>query len=192
MCSWLPACANDKSSGLLRVTRHYMTRTRLYLYFHQMKHTQSRAGQERQQVGLARILRAHFKKWNYPCSLVVLSKHSFFFTAPHKGPFDIFLMESAKPTFGSNTPPPLLFLQHTTLSRNTQVGFKQTNSPTKAAPSLMNPTNRKKKKNLRKESSQRKENEHEFNESTLVSGPLWLVQESSADLWKKCAPSSPW
>lgn len=119
MCSWLPACANDKSSGLLRVTRHYMTRTRLYLYFHQMKHTQSRAGQERQQVGLARILRAHFKKWNYPCSLVVLSKHSFFFTAPHKGPFDIFLMESAKPTFGSNTPPPPFPATHNPVKKHT-------------------------------------------------------------------------
>lgn len=71
-----------------------------------------------------------FKKWNYPCSLVVLSKHPFFFTAPHKGPFDIFLMESAKPTFGSGRPPPP-FLHHTTPSRNTRVGFKRTKLPSK-------------------------------------------------------------
>lgn len=55
--------------------------------------------------GTSMYPRGTFKKWNYPCSLVVLSKHPFFFTAPHKGPFDIFLMESAKPTFGSRHPP---------------------------------------------------------------------------------------
>lgn len=55
-----------------------------------------RAEQQRQQVGEARVLGARFKKYNYPHSLVKLSKHPFFFTAPHKEPFDIFLMESAK------------------------------------------------------------------------------------------------
>lgn len=147
-------------------------------------------------MGLARILRAHFKKWNYPCSLVVLSKHPFFFTAPHKGPFDIFLMESAKPTFGSNTPPhpppPPFPATHNPVKKHTS--WLQTDKLSHQSCAVPHEPYKLKeeKKNLRRESLQRKENEHEFNESTLASGPLWLVQESSADLWKKCAPSSLW
>lgn len=68
---------------------------------------------------------ACFKKWNYPWSLVVFSKHLVFFTAPHKGPFDIFLMESASKHLAACTP---LFLHHTALSTNTQAAFKQPNS----------------------------------------------------------------
>lgn len=121
------ACASScscvlktKSSGLLRVAPRYMAHTTRTLHTSlsaappNKAHEQRGAEQERQQVGLACVLGAHFKKWNYPCSLVVLSKHPFFFTAPHKEPFDIFLMESAKPTFGGKRHPP------TPLSCNTQ------------------------------------------------------------------------
>lgn len=59
----------------------------------------------REQHGQAIHISSQSSQPNYPCSLLVLSKHPFFFTAPHKGPFDIFLMESAKPTFGSKRPP---------------------------------------------------------------------------------------
>lgn len=52
-------------------------------------------------------------------------------------------MELAKPTFGSKHPP--FFLHHTTLSRNTQVGFKQTNLPTKL-PVPHEPSKKKKKR----------------------------------------------
>lgn len=70
-------------------------------------------------------------------------------------------MESAKPTFGSKYPPP--FLHHTTLSRNTQVGFKHTNLPIKL-PVPHEPSKKKKfplnvlVQNLRKEVLKREGN----------------------------------
>lgn len=92
-----------------------------------MKNRQAK--QERQQVGLARILRARFKRRNYPCSLLPLSKQPFFFTAPHKEPFDIFLMESAKPTFGSKHLP--FPATHNPLKRRTHKLAANSNLSTK-------------------------------------------------------------
>lgn len=132
--------AYNVSSGALMANHRMFVRYMVHPSGAQMKNREGK--QKRQQVGSARILRARFKRQNYPCSLVPLSKQPFFFTAPHKEPFDIFLMESAKPTFGSRHLP--FPATHNPVKRHTS--WLRTVTSPRSCVSPMNPVWEKKKK----------------------------------------------